>query len=271
MTNPNIKNFKNIRKSIDTHFSTADNRLLGFDYLNKLFRFIRHTGQSKSIISPLASSLSVNPFVNIEASGMERLRKINNKLKETLSNLIGIFISDYNNLRKTVLDFIKSRIQGNARSSSKISTDEIVIISRIRGILECLSDMIIILTDNPAKDAFILHIVLEFRQGECNFSEFFTNLIRLILDTKDSLIILNKSHLSENLISKTQAAAKLLLNKFIILNTDDSQILNKSFKEIILLTSFEDHNLLQETLLENIIQMLKEEMKISTEKGKKFL
>ena len=249
ITNPTIKNFKGIKESIDAHFATADNRLQGFDHLNKLLKLLKNTNQSKSILAPMANSLEFNPFVNIEASGIERLRKVNNKIKETLRNLISIFISDYNKLKLTVSDFIKTRLQNSSRSSKASSSDEVFIISQIRAILECLNDMIIILSDNPAKDAFILHIVIEFTQGDSKFSEFFTNLIGLILDTNDSLIILNKSHLSENLIAQTQTAAKLLLNKFIIKDTEDSQI------------SLEAHILLQETLLDNIVNMLKEEMK----------
>ena len=224
ITDPNIKNFKSIRESIDAHYTTADNRLLGFEYLNKLLRSIRMTGQSKSLISPLAGSIGQNPFVNIEASGVEKLRKTNNKLKEMLTSLIYIFISDYNKLKRTVAGFINAKTKASSKALPKSSSDEVIVINQIRGLLESLNDMIIVLSNNPAKDAFILHIVLEFRQGDLKFSEFFKNLIGLILDTKDSLILFNKSHLSEDLISKVQTAAKLLLNKFIIHDNEDSQI-----------------------------------------------
>jgi len=186
ITNPSIKNFKSIRESIDAHYSTADNRLLGFEYLNKLLKSIRLTGQSKSTLAPLAGSICENPFVNIEACGVERLRKINNKIKTILTSLIYIFVSDYNKLKKTVSDFIHNKLKSISKSPgnnvSKSSYDEILVIYQIRALLESLNDMIIILSDNPAKDAFILHIVLEFSQGDIKFSEFFKNLIGLILD-----------------------------------------------------------------------------------------
>ena len=253
VTNSTIRNLNTIRESIDAHRSTADARLQGFEYLNKLLKHIKMTNQSRALISPLTMSVGNNPFSGIEASGVDKLKNINNRIKEMLKHCIVIFTRDYTKLKQTVSDYIKARqptqINGKTQAFRFTSADELVISSQIRSLLECLNDMIVILSDNPAKEAFILHIVIEFTKSDTDFAEFLTNLIGLILDTKDSLIVLNKSHISENLISQTQTAAKLLLHKFLIKDTEDSQL------------SMEAHNLLQETLLEIIVNMLNAEMK----------
>lgn len=257
VTNSSIRNLKVIRDNIDTHYSNADNRLLGFEYLNKLLKSVTCTNQPRSIISPLVTSVGDNPFSGVEASGIERLKKLNNKIKETLKNTILLFVNDYTKLKQTVAEFVKTRqnlqTQQKTMPTRASQAEELIIISQIRALLEGLNDMIILLSENPAKEAFILHIMLEFTQADVKFSEFLTHLIGLILDTKDSLIVLNKSHISESLLSETQSAAKLLLSKFIIKDTEESQL------------SLDAHILLQETLLEIIVNILKDEMQSGDE------
>jgi len=260
VTNSAIRNLDVIKENIDVHYATADNRLQGLDYLCKIYRTVICTNQPRSIISPLTTSVGNNPFLGVEASGIERLKKLNLKIKEALKNCIIMFVNNSVALKQTVEEFVNTRqsqagkLKDNGSRSS--SHEELILISQIRGLLECLNDMIVLLSDNPAKEAFILHIVLEFTQTNVKFSEFLTHLIGLILDTKDSLIVLNKLHISETLISETQTAAKLLLNKFIIKDTEESQL------------SLNAHILLQETLLEIIVNILKREMQTGDFKQK---
>ena len=258
VTNSTIRNLNTIRENINTHYNRADNRIKGIEYYNTLLRLIISSNQSRSIICPLVIGVGENPFNLIEAWGIEKLKKMNKSIKETFRYLCTIFIRDYSKLKSVVSEFIKSKLS-SVKSNSKqqsmrsSSSDEMIVISQIRALLECLNDMIIILSDNPSREAFILNIVIGFSKIKSEFKEFLQKLIGLILDTKDSLIILNKSHISENLISQTQTAAKLLLNKFIIHDKEDMQISNES------------HTVLQEILLEIIINMLRKEIKQNEE------
>ena len=254
VTNSTIRNLDLIKENINTHYKRADDRIKGIEYYNSLLKFIIASNQSRSILNPLVIGVGENPFVSIEACGIEKLKQINRSIKDTLRYLCTIFIRDYSKLKTVVAEFIRSKLNSvktNSRQPSirSSSSDEMIVISQIRALLECLNDMIVILSENPSREAFILNIVISFSKIKEEFKEFLEKLIGLILDTKDSLIILNKSHISETLISQTQIAAKLLLNKFIINNKEDMQISNES------------HTMLQEILLEIIINMLHNEIK----------
>jgi hypothetical protein len=164
VTNPSIKDMKSIKESINLHYSTADNRLAGLDYLNKLLKIIKETNQNRSVVAPLAISVGTNPFSGVEASGAERLRRLNNKIKDSLYENILLFTRDYKQLMQTVKEIVKGGKAAAAQSSSNSKTmaKDLLIISQIRALMECINDMIVILSENPAKEAFILNVVLEF-------------------------------------------------------------------------------------------------------------
>ena len=169
---------------LESTFATADNRIYGLEYYNQLLAIVTKTNQSRSIISPLACGVDSNPFVSIEASGVERLRKINMKIKETLQKCFTLFVRDYSRLKYTVEQLIKyknSNVRSSKKSSSHSSTvptksttsDELIVVGQIRSIIECLNDMIVVLSNNPAKEAFILNVVLfEFQNNEIDFGMF---------------------------------------------------------------------------------------------------
>jgi hypothetical protein len=235
-------------KILENTFKIADNRILGLEYYNKLLRTITQTNQCRSIVSSLALGVGENPFISIEASGIERLRKINSKIQDTLRLCFGLFIRDYTRLKYTVEELIKYKQAAvttnlNKKAYKSTTADELIVASQIRSIIESLNDIIIILSNNPAKEAFILHVVFELNKSSVDFGVFISHLIGLILDAKDSLILY-----SDTLISQTQIAARLLLNKFIIKETEESQLSNDA------------HLLLQETMLEIIIGLLKNEI-----------
>lgn len=254
VTNSTIRNLDTIRQNINTHYKRADDRNKGIEYYNSLLKFIVASNQSRSILSPLVIGVGENPFISIEACGIEKLKQMNKSIKETFRYLCTIFIRDYSKLKAVVSEFVKSKLNSVKTNSRQhlirsSSSDEMIVISQIRALLECLNDMIVVLSENPSREAFILNIVISFSKTKAEFKEFLEKLVGLILDTKDSLIILNKSHISETLISQTQIAAKLLLNKFIIHNKHDMQI------------SSESHTMLQEILLEIIVDMLHKEVR----------